>query len=85
MCQALVAEDFPSRNSFPVLPVNAIVLQRRRVRRDWFQVVAGLGGGKALQMAVDAQHRHLKFIPFGGVAAHLFTQVLILELRCSDV
>ena len=56
-----------------------------RVRRiDEYLVFAGLGGGAALAMAVDAKHRHLKLIPFGGVAAHVYTrQSTLLSLNCD--
>ncbi len=39
----------------------ALRVRRRRV--DDFMVLAGLGGGAALAMAVDPRHKHLKFIP----------------------
>jgi len=35
----------------------------RRRRVDDFMVLAGLGGGAALAMAVDPRHKHLKFTP----------------------
>jgi len=42
-----------------------------RVQVDEFLVVAALGGGAVRDMAVDPAHRSMKFIPWGGVAAHL--------------
>jgi len=42
-----------------------------RVQVDEFLVVAALGGGAVREMAVDPAHRSMKFIPWGGVAAHL--------------
>ena len=42
-----------------------------RVQVDEFLVVACLGGGRAQAMAVDPKNQAMKFIPWGGVAAHL--------------
>ena len=36
---------------------------------DHFLVCAGLGGGRARQMACSAEHAKMKLIPWGGVAA----------------
>jgi hypothetical protein len=38
---------------------------------DLFMVVACLGGGAAQKMAIDEKNQAMKFIPWGGVAAHL--------------
>jgi len=38
---------------------------------DEFMVVACLGGGDAQKMAIDIKNQAMKFIPWGGVAAHL--------------
>ena len=42
-----------------------------RAQVDEFLVVACLGGGGVQAMAVDPKNQAMKFIPWGGVAAHL--------------
>eukprot|EP00456_Euglypha_rotunda_P014004 TRINITY_DN14329_c0_g1_i1.p1 TRINITY_DN14329_c0_g1~~TRINITY_DN14329_c0_g1_i1.p1 ORF type:complete len:126 (+),score=18.13 TRINITY_DN14329_c0_g1_i1:41-379(+) len=40
---------------------------------DTFLVYEQLGGGKALKLAVEASSKgHMKLLPWGGVAAHLW-------------
>jgi sacsin len=41
------------------------------IDEDSFLVCAGIGGGGARDFACDERHRHLKFMPWGGVAAHI--------------
>ncbi|CAN0322269.1 unnamed protein product, partial [Ectocarpus sp. 12 AP-2014] len=38
---------------------------------DVFLVCAAIGGGNAKKMACLPEHRHMKLIPWGGVAAHI--------------
>jgi sacsin len=38
---------------------------------DEYLICTALGGGRCRKMACDEQFRHMKFLPWGGVAAHL--------------
>ncbi len=39
--------------------------------KDTYLVCVALGGGGCRDMACDEKYRHMKFLPWGGVAAHL--------------
>ncbi|GMH69495.1 hypothetical protein TrRE_jg392, partial [Triparma retinervis] len=42
-----------------------------QTRGDEYIVCVGLGGGRCKDFACDSKHRHMKFLPWGGVAAQL--------------
>ena len=41
------------------------------MRRDRFLISQCIGGGRAKELACEVKNRHLKLVPWGGVAAHL--------------
>ena len=41
------------------------------VTEDTFLVCNQVGGGRARQLAIDANRQHLKLLPWGGVAVHI--------------
>jgi len=71
--------DQPSDNSPLISPDNIQVdfdeveqiITEEKIKVEDFLVATGLGGSSARNMACEPAHRHMKFIPWGGVAALL--------------
>lgn len=61
---ALFANDFVVNEDFSALGLI-------KTQRDEYLICTALGGGECRRMACQSDYRHMKFIPWGGVAAHL--------------
>ena len=63
--------NIPESNKLDSKDNNILKTSPGKINVDSYLIVSALGGGDCKKIACDSTYRHMKFIPWGGVAAHL--------------